>query len=130
MASEAGLARWFRMTSMFATAPRRWASPTRCATCRSIRRKAEPFMSSRFHSVLASLAALISASAAQAAGLPHALRVCADPDNLPYSHADGSGFENRLAVLVAKELALPVEFTWMPLRRGFVRKTAGEGLCD
>jgi mxaJ protein len=25
------------------------------------------------------------------------LRVCADPDNLPLSHADGSGFENRIA---------------------------------
>ena len=87
-------------------------------------------MSSRFHSVFAGLAALVATSAAQAGGLPHALRVCADPDNLPYSHADGSGFENRLAVLVAKDLALPIEFTWMPLRRGFVRKTAGEGLCD
>jgi mxaJ protein len=32
------------------------------------------------------------------------LRVCADPDNLPLSHADGSGFENRIARLVADEM--------------------------
>jgi quinoprotein dehydrogenase-associated probable ABC transporter substrate-binding protein len=59
-----------------------------------------------------------------------ALRVCADPDNLPYSRADGAGFENRIAELVAADFGLPLEYAWLPDRRGFVRKTMGAGLCD
>lgn len=86
-------------------------------------------MCSRFHSLAAALALALAGSAA-AATLPAALRVCADPDNLPYSHADGSGFENRLAEMLAADLGLPLRYEWMPLRRGFVRKTAGAGLCD
>jgi mxaJ protein len=59
-----------------------------------------------------------------------ALRVCADPDNLPYSHRDGSGFENRIAQLVASDFGLPLAYAWLADRRGFVRKTLGAGLCD
>jgi mxaJ protein len=58
------------------------------------------------------------------------LRVCADPDNLPYSHEDRSGFENRIAELIARDFGLPLEYAWLPDRRGFVRKTMGSGLCD
>ena len=58
------------------------------------------------------------------------LRVCADPDNLPYSRADGSGFENRIAQLVAADLGRPLEYAWLPDVRGFVRKTLGAGSCD
>ena len=88
-------------------------------------------MSSRFLSALAA-ALLVAASGAFAQGRAAAtrLRVCADPDNLPYSNAEGAGFENRLAEIVARDLGASLEYTWMPLRRGFVRKTAGEGLCD
>jgi quinoprotein dehydrogenase-associated probable ABC transporter substrate-binding protein len=74
---------------------------------------------------IALLAAL--ATAAQA---DEALRVCADPDNLPYSRADGAGFELRIARVLADELKLPLSVHWQPLRRGFVRKTLGEGACD
>jgi mxaJ protein len=81
-------------------------------------------MSSRFLSLL--LLVLAAALNAEA----HELRVCADPDNLPYSHADGSGFENRIARLIADDLGASLAYEWQPLRRGFVRKTAGEGLCD
>lgn len=52
-----------------------------------------------------------------------ALRVCADPNNLPFSNQAGEGFENRLAEMVAGELALPIEYTWFPQRRGFTRNT-------
>jgi hypothetical protein len=58
------------------------------------------------------------------------LRVCADPDNLPYSHADGRGFETRIAQVVADELQRPLAITWLRMHRGFVRKTLGEGRCD
>ena len=66
--------------------------------------------------------------AADSAGAP--LRVCADPDNLPYSRADGSGFELAVARLVARDLHRPLEVAWVPQMRGFVRKSLGEGLCD
>ena len=58
------------------------------------------------------------------------LRVCADPDNLPLSHEDGTGFENRIAELVADEMDAQLRYEWLPLRRGFVRKTLGAGSCD
>jgi mxaJ protein len=59
-----------------------------------------------------------------------ALRVCADPDNLPYSRSDGSGFENRIAQLIADDMKVPLAYDWLPDRRGFVRKTLGAQLCD
>src|SRR5258705_3682382 len=34
----------------------------------------------------------------------HALRVCADPDYLPFSNRAGEGFENKIAEAVAKSL--------------------------
>lgn len=52
-----------------------------------------------------------------------AFRVCADPDNPPLSTQDRTGYENKIAALFAKELGLPVEYTWFPQRMGFVRKT-------
>ena len=74
--------------------------------------------------------AVTLASAALNAFSAEPLRVCADPDNLPYSHVDGSGFENRIAQLVADDLQRPLEYAWLPDRRGFVRKTLGARLCD
>lgn len=71
----------------------------------------------------------LAASAQERTDAPP-LRVCADPDNLPFSHQDGSGFENRIAELLARELGRPLQYAWLPDRRGFVRKTLGERLCD
>jgi mxaJ protein len=86
-------------------------------------------MSSRCRDWLVLGAAAGLCAAALAAG-PDPLRVCADPDNLPFSQADGSGFENRLAQLVAAELQRPLVNFWLPQRRGFVRKTLGAQECD
>jgi mxaJ protein len=58
------------------------------------------------------------------------LRVCADPNNLPFSNARGEGFENRLAELVARELHAKVTYVWWAQRRGFVRNTLKERRCD
>lgn len=58
------------------------------------------------------------------------LRVCAEPDNLPFSRQDESGFENRIARVVAGELRAQLSYVWVPQRRAFVRKTFGEGVCD
>ena len=61
---------------------------------------------------------------------PGALRVCADPNNLPFSNARGEGFENRLAAMLAADLGVRVEYTWWAQRRGFVRNTLGARQCD
>jgi len=58
------------------------------------------------------------------------LRVCADPDNLPYSDVAERGFENRLARLIAKDLDADLSYYWLPQWRGFTRKTLLEGNCD
>jgi quinoprotein dehydrogenase-associated probable ABC transporter substrate-binding protein len=62
---------------------------------------------------------------------PDALRVCSDPNNLPFSNARGEGFENRLAELVAKDLGKKrVTYKFFPERRGFIRNTLKAGACD
>ncbi len=61
---------------------------------------------------------------------PRVLRVCADPNNLPFSNDRGEGLDNALARLVARDLGASLEYTWMPQRRGFVRHTLAAGDCD
>lgn len=58
------------------------------------------------------------------------LRVCADPNNLPFSDSTGGGFENRLASMVANEMHSKVAYTWWAQRRGFVRNTLNAQRCD
>jgi mxaJ protein len=58
------------------------------------------------------------------------LRVCADPDNLPYSNEAGQGFENKIAELVARELGLTLSYYWYPHQRGLVRATIQADRCD
>jgi mxaJ protein len=69
-------------------------------------------------------------AAAALAPAPRELRVCADPNNLPYSNQKLEGFENRLAEMVAQDLHATVRYTWWPQRRGFFRKTLKAGTCD
>jgi mxaJ protein len=72
----------------------------------------------------------MSATGAGAPGLPAELRVCADPNALPYSNAQGQGFENVIVELLAHELGRPVRYAWWAQRRGFVRQTLQAGQCD
>jgi quinoprotein dehydrogenase-associated probable ABC transporter substrate-binding protein len=58
------------------------------------------------------------------------LRVCADPNNLPFSNDRREGFENRIAELLAHDLGTTVQFSWRPQMRGFVRKGLKAGECD
>jgi mxaJ protein len=58
------------------------------------------------------------------------LRVCADPNNLPFSNQREEGLENEVARLVARELHATLEYEWSPQRRGFVRNTLAAGKCD
>jgi quinoprotein dehydrogenase-associated probable ABC transporter substrate-binding protein len=58
------------------------------------------------------------------------LRVCADPNNLPFSNRRGEGFENRLAELLATTMQRRLEYNWWAQRRGFIRNTLQAGQCD
>jgi mxaJ protein len=62
------------------------------------------------------------------------LRVCSDPENMPFSNQKLEGFENRIASLIAKELGTTVSYVWWGQRRGFIRNTMNatlqEGRCD
>jgi quinoprotein dehydrogenase-associated probable ABC transporter substrate-binding protein len=59
----------------------------------------------------------------QPAGDDRVLRVCQDPNNLPFSNRAGEGFENKIAELLARELGWTLEYTWFPQRMGFIRNT-------
>ncbi|MGX2041303.1 substrate-binding domain-containing protein [Methylocaldum sp. MU1018] len=71
---------------------------------------------------------LMPLSAAQAD--KEAFKVCADPNNPPFSDKSGRGFENKIAELFAKELGKKVEYTWFPQRIGFIRNTLKAQLPD
>jgi mxaJ protein len=79
---------------------------------------------------LALLLAAASAPALAGNAAPAPLRVCADPNDLPYSNAAREGFENRLVALLAADLGRPVEYVWWAQRRGNLRNTLNAGLCD
>ncbi|MEQ8230809.1 MAG: quinoprotein dehydrogenase-associated putative ABC transporter substrate-binding protein [Gammaproteobacteria bacterium] len=61
--------------------------------------------------------------AAQEAAERDALRVCADPFNLPMSNKQEEGYENKIAELFGRKLGLPVVYEWFPQRIGFIRNT-------
>ncbi|MEA2740290.1 MAG: hypothetical protein QOH05_3597 [Acetobacteraceae bacterium] len=77
-------------------------------------------------------------AAAQAPGLgasvelvdPKVFRVCADPNNLPFSNEKGEGLENKIAELFAKKLNEPTSYTYYPQVIGFVRNTLAALRCD
>lgn len=80
--------------------------------------------------VLAVILALAGYEAVGEDGRPP-LRVCADPNNLPFSNEQKQGFENELAEFVARGTGRgEVQYTWWPQRRGFVRNTLKAGQCD
>src|ERR1043165_13234 len=70
------------------------------------------------------------AAAQQITRPPGVLRICADPNNLPFSNQRGEGFENKIAALLAQDLCEHVEDTWWAQRRGFFRTTLKAGACD
>jgi mxaJ protein len=61
-------------------------------------------------------------------------RVCADPENLPFSNQKMEGFENKIAELLARELDASLSYVWWGQRQGFIRNTMNatleEARCD
>src|SRR5437899_13020901 len=58
------------------------------------------------------------------------LRVCADPYNMPFSNDREEGFENKIALVVPRDLNARVINYWWPTRRGFMRNSILRGFCD
>jgi mxaJ protein len=79
-----------------------------------------------FSTVASAVAMMIGTAAADAA----VLRVCADPNNLPFSDREGRGFENKVVELIARDLGSTVDYTWWAQRRGYVRNTLKADVCD
>jgi quinoprotein dehydrogenase-associated probable ABC transporter substrate-binding protein len=52
-----------------------------------------------------------------------ALKVCQDPNNLPFSNDGGQGFENKIAEVFGRDLGLPVTYFSFPNRMAFIRNT-------
>jgi mxaJ protein len=57
-------------------------------------------------------------------------RVCADPDNLPFSNNKQEGFEDKIAAVLAEDLKLPLSFMYAFNRFGFLRNTINAKRCD
>ena len=68
-------------------------------------------------------AAAASAQSADAPPKREALRVCQDPNNLPFSSTRADGIENRIADVFGKALGLPVTYYSFPQRLAFIRNT-------
>jgi quinoprotein dehydrogenase-associated probable ABC transporter substrate-binding protein len=79
---------------------------------------------------LLAAACIVSVQAPAASETANELRVCADPNNMPFSNSEGAGFENKIAELAAQKLGKTLSYTWWAQRRGFIRHTLKAGLCD
>jgi quinoprotein dehydrogenase-associated probable ABC transporter substrate-binding protein len=76
--------------------------------------------------VLGAITLLGAATPSQAA-----LRVCADPGNMPLSNDKGEGFENKMAEVLAKALGTYVTYYYRPgVERGLIRTTLDADQCD
>lgn len=58
------------------------------------------------------------------------LRICADPDNLPYSNRQEQGFENQIVRMIAQDFGMQPEYTWFTQGGKFFQKTLEAGVCD
>src|ERR1700676_4561504 len=77
--------------------------------------------------------ALILGTAALAAPIEAraALRVCADPGNMPFSNEAGEGFENKIGALLAEALGTKAQYYYRPgIERGMTCSALDADECD
>lgn len=80
---------------------------------------------------LATSVILANTSAMSADDKMTALRVCADPGNMPLSNTLGEGFQNKIAEVIAEALGTQVTYFYRPyLERGLTRQTFKNNSCD
>jgi ABC-type amino acid transport substrate-binding protein len=85
-----------------------------------------------FAAAVGGVVAAIAIDAARvnaASAVTSTMRVCENPDNLPFSNVRGQGFENAIARLVAEELGRSVQYDWQPRSRDVVRRLMANE-CD
>lgn len=58
------------------------------------------------------------------------IKVCADPNNMPFSNQAEQGFENQIVRLIADDLGEKLTYVWWAQRRGYVGEALDAGLCD
>jgi mxaJ protein len=58
------------------------------------------------------------------------LRVCSDPNNLPFSNRAEQGFENKIAAVVARDMKATVKYVYALQNDAFVKHTLDAGTCD
>ena len=73
--------------------------------------------------------AMLAATSAACYAAP-VLRVCADPNKLPWSNQQRQGFENRIASLIADDMGMHIAYVWYPQGEKFFRRTLDAGVCD
>lgn len=73
---------------------------------------------------------LLCTAGAMLAASPPVLRVCADPNNMPFSNQQGQGFENKLAEMLAAQLGTKLEYSWWAERKSFLKNSLEAGRCD
>jgi quinoprotein dehydrogenase-associated probable ABC transporter substrate-binding protein len=85
------------------------------------------------HTLATASAVLFAATCAFGADVTR-FRVCADPENFPFSNQKQEGFENKIAEVLARDLGAPITYIWWGQRRGFIRNTMNAtleaGRCD
>lgn len=57
-------------------------------------------------------------------------KVCADPDNMPFSNLKLEGFEDKIAKILADDLGKKLTFQYAYNRQGFLRNTINAMRCD
>lgn len=76
------------------------------------------------------LVSLAASTGLAAPGEAAPLRVCGDPNNMPFSNRKLEGIENKIAEVVAKDLGTTVAYTWWPHQRGLVKRVLNTRRCD
>ena len=80
---------------------------------------------------LAATIILASTSAVSKEDKMTALRICADPGNMPLSNTMGEGFQNKIAEVIADGLGTQATYFYRPyLERGLTRQTFKNNSCD
>lgn len=80
--------------------------------------------------LIVALVSLCALGGLAATGETMQLRVCGDPNNMPFSNKKLEGIENKVAEIIAKDLGMTVAYTWWPHQRGLVKRVLNTRRCD
>src|ERR1039458_3481693 len=88
-------------------------------------------MAIRIAPILIGTVVLAGATMAIPGPVQAALRVCADPGNMPFSNTAGEGFEQKIGAVLAEALGTKAQYFYRPgIERGMTRSTLDADECD